>query len=187
MPVTAATSPTHVYEIRPRRDQARRPFETIPLPKCRMIRHNSRRAAFSLTVSEKSGIDAEKARVLRRDAEWVLAASEGRDIERILSFCPDDAVVLPPDLPAIIGKAALRQDVESSLRVPGFRITWSTDEAVISPDGQFAYLLGNNAVTMNDPTGEPVTTKGRAVTIWQRGTDGEWRCAVDIWNAEPNC
>lgn len=92
---------------------------------------------------------------------------------------------LPPDLPAIIGKAALRQYVESSLQVPGFRITWSTDEAVLSPDGQFAYLLGNNAVTMDDPTGEPVTTKGRAVTIWQRGTDGEWRCAVDIWNAEP--
>ena len=65
-------------------------------------------------VSEKSGIDAEKARLLRRDAEWVLAASEGRDIERILSFWTDDAVVLPPDLPAIIGKAALRQYVESS-------------------------------------------------------------------------
>ena len=136
-------------------------------------------------MSEKSDIDAEKARLLRRDAEWVLVASEGRDIERILSFWTDDAVVLPPDLPAIIGKAALRQYVESSLQVPGFRITWSTDEAVLSPDGQFAYLLGNNAVTMDDPTGQPVTTKGRAVTIWLRGTDGEWRCAVDIWNAEP--
>jgi ketosteroid isomerase-like protein len=136
-------------------------------------------------VSEKSDIDAEKARLLRRDAEWVLAASEGRDIERILSFWTDDAVVLPPGLPAIIGKAALRQYVESSLQVPGFRITWSTDEAVLSPDGKFAYLLGNNAVTMDHPTGAPVTTKGRAVTIWQRGTDGEWRCAVDIWNAEP--
>ena len=58
-------------------------------------------------MSEKSDIDAEKARLLRRDAEWVLVASEGRDIERILSFWTDDAVVLPPDLPAIIGKAAL--------------------------------------------------------------------------------
>ena len=85
-------------------------------------------------MSEKSDIDAEKARLFRRDAEWVLAASEGRDIERILSFWTDDAVVLPPGLPAIIGKAALRQYVESSLQVPGFRITWSTDEAVLSPD-----------------------------------------------------
>jgi hypothetical protein len=46
-------------------------------------------------VSEKSDIDAEKAHLLRRDAEWVLAASEGRDIERILSFWTDDAVVPP--------------------------------------------------------------------------------------------
>jgi ketosteroid isomerase-like protein len=24
------------------------------------------------------------------------------------------------------------------------------------------------------------------VTIWRREADGEWRCAVDIWNAEPD-
>ena len=136
-------------------------------------------------MSGNSDVDAEKVRLLRRDAEWILAASEGRDVERILSFWTGDAVVLPPDLPAIIGKAALCDYVGSSLQVPGFRITWSTDEAVLSPDGRLAYLVGNNAVTMNDPTGAPVTTKGRAVTIWQRGTNGEWRCAVDIWNAEP--
>ena len=84
-------------------------------------------------MSEKSDIDAEKARLLRRDAEWVLVASEGRDIERILSFWTDDAVVLPPDLPAIIGKAALRQYIESSLQVPGFRITWSTTRLSFHP------------------------------------------------------
>ena len=97
----------------------------------------------------------------------------------------DDAIVVPPGLPAIIGKTALRQYVENSLQVPGFRITWSTEKTVLSPDRQFAYLLGNNAVTMNDQTGAPVTTEGRALTIWRRETDGEWRCAVDIWNAEP--
>ena len=138
-----------------------------------------------MNAKSHADLAAEKARLLQRDAEWVLAASEGRDVERILSFWTDDAVVLPPDLPAIVGKAALRQYVESSLQVPGFRITWSTDEAVLSSDGQFAYLLVNNAVTMHDPTLASVTTKGRAVTIWQRGTDGEWRCAVDIWNTEP--
>jgi ketosteroid isomerase-like protein len=127
----------------------------------------------------------ERARLLHRDAEWALAASEGRDLERILSFWTDDAIVLPPALPAIIGKAALRQYVQSTLQIPGFRITWSTETAVLSPDGQFAYLLGNNAVTMNGLDGASVTVKGRAVTIWRRGTDGEWRCAVDIWNAQP--
>jgi hypothetical protein len=38
MPVTAATSPMHVYEVRPRKDH--RVVDLISLPKCRAVRHN---------------------------------------------------------------------------------------------------------------------------------------------------
>jgi len=36
----------------------------------------------------------ERTRLLQRDAEWAAAASEGRDLELVLSFWTDDAVVL---------------------------------------------------------------------------------------------
>jgi ketosteroid isomerase-like protein len=127
---------------------------------------------------------SEKTRLLRRDAEWAEAASEGRDVEYILSFWTDDAVVLPPGLPSVVGKAALRQYVEGSMQIPGFRITWESKDVTFSPDGQLAYMFSRNAVTMNALDGTPTTTEGRAVTIWRRESDGEWRCAVDIWNAE---
>jgi ketosteroid isomerase-like protein len=127
----------------------------------------------------------ERTRLLERDAEWAVAAAEGRDMERILSYWTDDAVVMPPGLPAVAGKAALRQYVESSMQIPGFRITWTTTDVALSPDGNLAYMFSRNAVTMNAPDGTPATTEGRAVTIWRREPDGEWRCAVDIWNAEP--
>ena len=127
---------------------------------------------------------SEKTRLLQRDAEWAAAASEGRDIDLILSFWTDDAVVIAPGLPSIVGKAALREYVEGSMHIPGFRITWTSDDVALSPDGQLAYMFSRNAVTMNAPDGTPVTTEGRAVTIWRRESDGEWRCAVDIWNAE---
>jgi len=52
------------------------------------------------------------------------------------------------------------------------------------PDGKLAYMFSRNAVTMNAPAGTPATIEGRAVTIWRRESDGEWRCAVDIWNSE---
>jgi ketosteroid isomerase-like protein len=130
-------------------------------------------------------LDAEKGRLLQRDAEWARVASEGRDIDRILSYWTDDAVVLPPGLPTLIGKTALRRYVESSLQMPGFQITWSSADVVISPDGNLAYMFSKNAVTVNGQDGTPVTMNGRAVTIWRREPDGEWRCAVDIWNAEP--
>ncbi len=127
----------------------------------------------------------ERNRLLRRDAEWSSVASEGRDVESILSYWTDDAIVLPPGLPAVVGKDALRQYVEGSMQIPGFRISWTSTDVTFSPDGNLAYMLSRNTVTMNAPDGTPTATEGRAVTVWRREPDGEWRCAVDIWNAEP--
>jgi len=129
-------------------------------------------------------LERERKRLLERDAEWAALSSSGRDIDRILSFWTDDARVFPPGLPAFSGIAALRSYVEGALATPGFHITWTTSEASLSPDGQLAYLLSTNAVTVAGPEGQPVTTRGRAVTVWRRGPDGNWRCAVDIWNDE---
>ena len=128
---------------------------------------------------------AERTKVLQRDAEWAALASEGRDVEAILSYWTDDAVVLPPGLPAVIGKTALREYIQESLQIPGFNITWFSTDVAFSPDGNLAYMLSENSVTMNGADANPATTAGRAVTIWRREPDGEWRCAVDIWNAPP--
>jgi ketosteroid isomerase-like protein len=128
---------------------------------------------------------AERERLLRRDAEWAEVASGGHDVDGILSYWTDDAVLLPPGLPPVVGKAALRQYVEGGMRISGFGITWESKDVSLSPDGQLAYMFSRNAVMVNGPDGAPMTTEGRAVTIWRLERDGEWRCAVDIWNAEP--
>jgi ketosteroid isomerase-like protein len=128
---------------------------------------------------------SERTKLLQRDAEWAALASKGRAVEAILSYWTDDAVVLPPGLPAVMGKAALREYLSGSLKIPGFSITWSSTDVAFSPDGNLAYMFSENSVTMNGADGKPATTTGRAVTIWRRDPDGEWRCAVDIWNAPP--
>ncbi|MEK6325846.1 MAG: DUF4440 domain-containing protein [Acidobacteriota bacterium] len=128
---------------------------------------------------------SERTKLLQRDAKWAALAFEGREVEAILSYWTDDAVVLPPGLPAVTGKTALREYIQASLQIPGFSITWSSTDVVFSPDGNLAYMFSENSVTMNGADGKPATTTGRAVTIWRREPDGEWRCAVDIWNAPP--
>jgi ketosteroid isomerase-like protein len=130
-------------------------------------------------------LERERKRLLERDAEWAELSSQGREVERILSFWTDDALVLAPGLPPFSGKSALRSYVEGALAIPGFHISWTTSEASLSPDCQLAYLLSTNTVTMPGPEGMPVTIRGRAVTVWRRESDGNWRCAVDIWNNEP--
>jgi ketosteroid isomerase-like protein len=130
-------------------------------------------------------LEREHKRLLARDAEWAALSSQGRDVDRILSFWTDDAHVYPPGLPAVSGKAALRGYVEGALAIPGFHISWTSTEATLSPDGQLGYLLSTNTVTAPGPGGQLVTSRGRAVTLWRREPDGEWRCAVDIWNDDP--
>ncbi|MEZ0332962.1 MAG: DUF4440 domain-containing protein [Gemmatimonadales bacterium] len=130
-------------------------------------------------------LEAERKRLLQRDAEWASITSEGEDVERIISFWTDDARVYPPGQPILVGKAALRSYVKAALGVPGFHITWTSSDAILSPDGKLAYMLSTNAVTLPASDGTLVTLPGRAVTIWRREADGEWRCAVDIWNDEP--
>ncbi len=89
---------------------------------------------------------AERTKLLERDAEWAALASEGRDVEAILSYWTDDAVVLPPGLSAVIGKTALREYIQGSLQIPGFSITWASTDVVLSPDGNLAYMFGENSV-----------------------------------------
>ena len=130
-------------------------------------------------------LEHERQRLLERDAQWAALAGTGQDVDRILSFWTDDARVYPPGMPTVSGKAALRRYLESALSIPGFHITWTSFEASLSPDGSLAYVLSNNAITMPGPAGQLMTTRGRALTVWRRETNGVWRCAIDMWNDEP--
>jgi ketosteroid isomerase-like protein len=128
--------------------------------------------------------DAE-VRLLERDREWSAVASEGKDVERILSFWTDDAKVFPPGAPVIGGKQAIREFVTGSLSIPGFRISWEPEEAVVAAGGDMGYTTGRNHLTMPDAAGNLRTESGRGVTVWRREPDGAWRCVIDIWNSGP--
>jgi ketosteroid isomerase-like protein len=133
-----------------------------------------------MNAGSAPGTEAE--RLLKRDTEWAALASEGLNIDRILSYWSDDAVVFAPGFPPIAGKVALRACVENSFRIPGFKISWKSSEVHFSADLKLAYIFGENTVAMNGSNGTPLTAKGRVITIWRRELDEQWRCTVDVWN-----
>ena len=130
-------------------------------------------------------IEAERTSLLETDKAWAAAASEGQDVDQIVSFWSDDATVLPPDAPAIKGKAAIRQFVAESMEIPGFSISWEPSEVVVSPSGDFGYTMGENAFTVPGPDGSLLTMRGRYLTVWRKAPDGSWECVMDIWNSGP--
>lgn len=129
-------------------------------------------------------IDRERESLLQTDREW--AASIGtRNVDKIVSYWSDDAIVMPPDGPALTGKQAIRDYVAAGLAIPGFDITWEAKQAVISATGDMGYTLASNRITLPGADGSPVTSAGKAVTVWRKEPDGAWRCVLDIWNADP--
>lgn len=139
------------------------------------------------TVVNAAAVDiqAERANLLRLDKAWAAAAA-ARDVDKIVSFWADDATVIPPGQPTVAGKEALRQFVVQTLALPGFSITWETKDFVVAASGDMAYGLATNRITLNDAQGHPVTERARALTVWRKGADGNWKCAVDTWNPEPS-
>ena len=61
---------------------------------------------------------SETQRLLRRDAEWAQAASAGTDVERIVSYWSDDAVVIPQGQPVVDFQS------ETFGRTSGIRLGW---------------------------------------------------------------
>ena len=128
---------------------------------------------------------SESAKLMQRDAEWADAATAGKDVEKILSYWSDDAVVMEPGQPAVEGKAALRAMVTASFAAPGFKIHWVSEKPTFSPDGRMAYMRGSDEMTMPGPSGAPMTLHLQGYSIWRKDADGQWRCVVDIGTEKP--
>jgi uncharacterized protein (TIGR02246 family) len=128
---------------------------------------------------------AEGEKVMQISKDWSQAASKG-DIEKTVSYWADDAVMMSAGQPVLKGKQAIRQMVEESYKMPGFRISWQPQSVEVSESGDMAYLIENAQVSFNDSTGKPITLKNKSVSIWRKQGDGSWKNVVDISTPDPS-
>jgi len=140
-----------------------------------------------ISCHDAAAFDAatEEAKLLRRDAEWAELATAGKDVDKVVSYWTDDAVVIQPGQPIVEGKAAIRAYVVACFSNPVFKIRWKSSKVTFSPDGKMAYMRATDEMTVPGPNGAPMTLHLRGIAIWRLEADGQWRCVVDIANEEP--
>jgi uncharacterized protein (TIGR02246 family) len=126
----------------------------------------------------------EEAAIRATDTQW-LTAVKARDVEKTVSYWSDDATILPPDSPPVIGKKAIRDYVAGAFAMPEFSINWELDKVVVARDGDMAYATANDVITFKGADGKVASMKARAVVVWQKQADGSWKVVADIWNAGP--
>jgi len=117
------------------------------------------------------------------DETWAAAAATD-DLDAVMAYWTDDAVMYPEGLPSLHGKPAIRQFLASRRSKPGYRISWMPSCAGVDERGSMAYTLGEAAATIVDDAGSTRDLNGRYVAIWRRES-GQWRCAVKCWNSSP--
>ena len=112
-------------------------------------------------------------------AQAVLAGDWGT----VAAGYAEDAVLMPPNGPAVEGRAAIRAWWEASSTPNMTQFTLPPTE--IDGHGDLAYVRGTYAMTIV-PEGapEPFQGSGKYVVILQKQSDGSWLVVVDIWNSD---
>ena len=121
---------------------------------------------------------------IRRQVDRAVAALNAADVETLVELRTHDAVILKPGGPPERGKDEIRTNLETLFA--GWRVTESRTIEEIRFADDWAFVWGFYEVVLT-PTGEgeSVQEKGKYIDILQLESDGEWRFARTIWNADP--
>lgn len=123
---------------------------------------------------------AERAALMAADQAWSQTAA---DVEQFVSFFTDDATFLAPDGPIVEGKQAIHETAKGLFSMPGFNLAWKASKAGVASSGDMGYTVGTYQLTANNAEGQPTTTDGKYVTVWQKQADGQWKVIVDAPSA----
>jgi len=134
--------------------------------------------------SEKRGGTQALEQLLRDlDTKWAKAAAT-KDVEQTIAFYSDDAVVFPPNATSAATKEAIRNGWTEMFASSGFVIRWQPTRVQVAKSGGMAWVSGTYELTMNDANGKPSNDRGKYLEVWEKQTDGNWKCAADMWNSD---
>ena len=127
----------------------------------------------------KFDVEAEKEKI--RELNMKLLVDHNRDIDDEMSYFVDNAILIPPNAPPIIGVDAIRQVIEEMVKN---KINLGTpigpDWIEVSESGDLAYDFGKYSVKTRRPEGL-VTEKGFYISLYKK-VDGQWKFAGQSWS-----
>lgn len=95
----------------------------------------------------------------------------------------EDGVSLGNRAEPRIGKAAVTRS--SNWSPKDYQLTWTPTGALMGPSGDMGYTWGHFEGRSRGTNGNPAVTRGRYITIWRKGPDGNWKVVLDAGADEP--
>ena len=109
-----------------------------------------------------------------------------KDPDKWASYFADDAAILMPNEPIIMGREKAREPIKAMLSDPNFALTFQpTTRVEASKGGDLVYTVGTYSMTVSNPKDKtPMTDKGKYVTVYKKQADGSWKVVADIFNSD---
>lgn len=130
------------------------------------------------TPPSTTAADVEAVHAMRGRAE---AAENAGDAEALLALFAEDAVMMPPNRPAVMGVAEARTFVPGFFQAFQLKERFVSQEVVVS--GDWAFDRGTYSLSLTSKAdSSAVTTEGKYLWLLQRSAEGEWRYARTAWS-----
>ena len=115
--------------------------------------------------------------IAERDAAMVLA----RDFAAMSAGYTADAVRMPPNGPALVGRAAILASLEQMPPIT----TFSFNLRDLQGDGEIAYMRAAWSFSLTPPgASQVVSDSGKILVVLRKQANGSWLRVADAWNSD---
>jgi ketosteroid isomerase-like protein len=93
--------------------------------------------------------------------------------------------MMPPGENVCKDKASRETSIKKMFATPGISLRFQSTKVEVSKMGDMGYAVGVYQWSSKDANGKDYHETGKYSEIWKKQSDGNWKCIVDIWNADP--
>jgi len=113
----------------------------------------------------------------------IISADNERNLESVMSFYEDDAVLLPPGESPVYGKRYIRPRYQSLFESSRLKMFPTSEETIVSGDWAFdqGYIQGN-VVTQEKDAETTRVVDDQYLMILHKQSAGSWKIAKLMWH-----
>lgn len=139
-------------------------------------------AAGCTTTPHRPSREADLAAITAFNKEYLQSINDG-DIATLSRLTVQDHIIMIPNRPAILGKAANDEANRRAFEQNRYAESWNVLDTVI--DGDLAYQRGTFTTTVMPKSGASSrTVQGKFLRIYRRQPDGSWTMVIDMFNGD---
>lgn len=116
-------------------------------------------------------------------ANRLLSALRNDAVDSLLALMPEDVIIMPPNEPALKGKAAVRAWYSEFVKQMRTQSLTITDRELFIGGAYATEVAGFEWTLVPRAGGAPITDRGSYMQVWRREPSGRWVFSREVWNS----